>query len=296
MANQLFSKALVSAKWLAEALGARRRGPGLRVLDASWYPPGERDARQEYLERHIPGASFFDIEVCKDQASPYEVMLPSEQVFGDYVGSLGVGNNTHVVVYDGDQLGSFYAPRAWWMFRAFGHRQVSVLNGGFRNWVREGHPMTAEATRPEPAQFKAKLDRRLVKSFEEMLENLQTKKFQVVDSRSEGRYRGTEPEPGQGIDPGHFPGTINMPFMNFMTESGHEKPLEELQKMFSEKNVDLARPLAVTCRRGVTACHVALAAYLLGKEDVAIYDGSWAEWFKRAKPELIVTEWKRKSG
>ncbi|XP_069509111.1 thiosulfate sulfurtransferase-like [Ambystoma mexicanum] len=296
MANQLLPRALVSAKWLAEALRAKQRGPSLRVLDASWYTPRERDARQEYLERHIPGASFFDIEVCKDRASPYEVMLPSEREFGDYVGSLGVGNDTHVVVYDGDQLGSFYAPRAWWMFRAFGHRGVSVLDGGFRNWVREGHPVTAQVTHPEPAQFRAVLDRRLVKSFEEMLENLQSKMFQVVDSRSRGRYRGTEPEPGEGIEPGHFPGTINMPFTNFMTESGHEKPLEEIEKMFQEKKVDLARPLAVTCRRGVTACHVALAAYLLGKEDVAIYDGSWAEWFKRAKPELIITEWKRKSG
>ncbi|KAJ1173695.1 hypothetical protein NDU88_005521 [Pleurodeles waltl] len=294
MANQLFSKALVSAKWLAEALGARRLGPGLRVLDTSSYPPGERDARQEYLERHIPGASFFDIEVCKDQASPYEVMLPSEQAFGDYVGSLGVGNNTHVVVYDGDPLGSFYAPRAWWMFRAFGHRQVSVLNGGFRNWVKEGHPVTAEAARPEPAQFKAKLDRRLVKSFEEMLENLQTKKFQVVDSRSEGRYRGTVQE--QGFRHGHFTGTINIPFLNVFTESGHQKQAEEIQRLFREKKVDLARPLVTTCHRGVTACSIALAAHMLGKEDVAVYDGSWSEWVVRAKPEDIISEGKRNSG
>ncbi|XP_078540007.1 thiosulfate sulfurtransferase-like [Lissotriton helveticus] len=294
MANQLFSKALVSAKWLAEVIGARRVGPGLRVLDASWYPPGERDARQEYLERHIPGASFFDIEVCKDQASPYEVMLPSEQLFGDYVGSLGVGNNTHVVVYDGDQVGSSFAPRAWWMFRAFGHRQVSVLNGGFRNWVREGRPVTAEASRPEPTQFKAKLDGRLVKSFEEMLENLQTKRFQVVDSRSEGRYRGTVQ--GQGFRHGHFTGTINIPLLNFFTDSGHQKQAEELQRLFLEKKVDLTQPLVATCHRGVTACSVALAAHTLGKEDVAVYDGSWSEWVTRANPEDIISEGTRNSG
>ncbi|XP_029445932.1 thiosulfate sulfurtransferase-like [Rhinatrema bivittatum] len=295
MVQQLFSRALVPTKWLADSIKANRLGPSLRVLDASWYPAEERNARKEYQERHIPGASFFDIDECKDKSSPYEVMLPSENEFADYVGNLGISNSTHVVVYDGDNLGTFYAPRAWWMFRVFGHREVSVLNGGFKNWLRDGHPVTSEVSKPVPAVFHAKLNRSFVKSYEEMLENIESKRFQVVDSRSEGRYRGTEPEPGQGIDPGHIPGTVNMPFFNFLTESGHEKSLKELQSMFDEKNIDLTKPLAVTCRRGVTACHVALAAFLLGKEDTAIYDGSWAEWFRRAKPEHKISEWKRSS-
>ncbi|XP_030065995.1 thiosulfate sulfurtransferase isoform X1 [Microcaecilia unicolor] len=295
MVQQLFSRALVSAKWLADGIKANRLGPSLRVLDASWYPPEERNARKEYQERHIPGASFFDIDECKDKSSPYEVMLPSEKHFADYVGNLGISNSTHVVVYDGDHLGTFYAPRAWWMFRVFGHKEVSVLNGGFKNWLREGYPVTKEVIKPDPAVFHAKLNRSHVKTYEDMLENIESKKFQVVDSRSEGRFCGTEPEPGQGIYPGHIPGTVNMPFYTFLTESGHEKSLEEIQKMFKEKNIDLGKPLAVTCRRGVTACHVALAAFLLGKEDTAIYDGSWAEWFRRAKPEHIITEWKRNS-
>ncbi|KAF6340713.1 thiosulfate sulfurtransferase [Rhinolophus ferrumequinum] len=195
MVHQVLYRALVSTKWLAETVRAGRLGPGLRVLDASWYSPGTREARKEYLERHVPGASFFDIEECKDKSSPYEMMLPSEAVFADYVGRLGISNDTHVVVYDGDQLGSFYAPRVWWMFRVFGHRTVSVLNGGFRNWLKEGHPVTSEPSRPEPAVFKATLDRSLLKTYEQVLENLQSKRFQLVDSRSQGRYLGTEPEP-----------------------------------------------------------------------------------------------------
>lgn len=197
MVQQVLYRALVSTKWLAEAVRANKIGPELRVLDASWYEPGgKRDAQKEFRERHIPGASFFDIEECKDKSSPYEVMLPSEKHFADYVGRLGISNQTHVVVYDGDNLGTFYAPRAWWMFRVFGHRTVSVLNGGFKNWVKEGHPVTSESIRPEPAVFKAGLNRSLLKTYEDMLENLESKRFQVVDSRSEGRYRGTEPEPG----------------------------------------------------------------------------------------------------
>ncbi|XP_044535057.1 thiosulfate sulfurtransferase-like, partial [Gracilinanus agilis] len=193
--QQVLYRALVSSKWLAESIRARKVGPSLRVLDVSWYPPLQRNAQQEYRERHIPGASFFNIEECRDQKSPYEMMLPSEEAFASYVGRLGVSNNTHVVVYDGDDLGSFYGPRAWWMFRVFGHRTVSVLNGGFRNWLQEGHPVTAEPTNPEPAVFKATLDKSLLKTYEQMLENLQSKRFQMVDSRARGRYLGTEAEP-----------------------------------------------------------------------------------------------------
>ncbi|XP_036108921.1 thiosulfate sulfurtransferase isoform X2 [Molossus molossus] len=195
MVQQVLYRALVSTKWLAESVRGGKLGPGLRVLDASWYSPGTRDARKEYLECHVPGASFFDIEECKDKSSPYEMMLPSEAGFSNYVGSLGISNDTHVVVYDGDNLGSFYAPRVWWMFRVFGHRTVSVLNGGFRNWLKEGHPVTSEPSHPEPAVFKATLDRSLLKTYEQVLENLESKRFQLVDSRSQGRYLGTEPEP-----------------------------------------------------------------------------------------------------
>lgn len=293
MVQQVLYRALVSTKWLAESVRAGKLGPGLRVLDASWYSPGTREARKEYLERHVPGASFFDIEECRNTASPYEMMLPSEAFFSDYVGRLGVSNNTHVVVYDGDHLGSFYAPRVWWMFRVFGHRTVSLLNGGFRNWLKEGHPVTSEPSSPEPAIFKAKLDRSLLKTYEQVLENLETKRFQLVDSRSQGRYLGKEPEPDAvGLDPGHIRGSVNMPFMDFLTEDGFEKSPEELRAMFKAKKVNLAEPLIATCRKGVTACHIALAAYLCGKPDVAIYDGSWFEWFHRAPPETRVSQWK----
>ncbi|CAM4460909.1 thiosulfate sulfurtransferase [Lepidochelys kempii] len=294
MVQQVLYRALVSTRWLSESVLANRIGPSLQVLDVSWYPPGERDAQQEFRDKHIPGASFFDIEECKDKSSPYELMLPSEAHFANYVGHLGISNDTHVVVYDGDDLGSFYAPRAWWMFRVFGHRTVSVLNGGFKNWVKEGHPVTSELSRPEPAVFKATLNRSLLKTYTDMVENMESKRFLVVDSRSEGRYRGTEPEPGnEGLEPGHIPGSLNMPFFKFLTEAGFEKSPEEIRTMFQEKKVDLSQPLIATCRKGVTACHIALAAYLCGKPDVAIYDGSWSEWFRQAPPEHKLSEWKR---
>lgn len=291
MVRPTLFRALVSAQWLADAVGSGQLGPKLRVLDGSWYPPGTRQARAEYLQRHVPGASFFDMEQCRDTGSPYEMMLPSERAFAAYVGGLGIGSDTHVVVYDGDDVGSYYAPRVWWMFRAFGHRSVSVLDGGFRNWLKAGLPVSAEVPRPERAAFQAKLDRSLLKTYEQVLDNLTSRQFQLVDSRPRGRYLGIEPEPDAvGLDPGHIRGALSMPFTEFMTEEGFEKSVDELRAMFQATQVDLDRPIIATCRKGVTACHIALAAYLCGKPDVAIYDGSWFEWFHRGPRETFVSQ------
>uniref|UniRef100_A0A5F9DBB6 Rhodanese domain-containing protein n=1 Tax=Oryctolagus cuniculus TaxID=9986 RepID=A0A5F9DBB6_RABIT len=276
-APQLF-RALVSAQWVAEALRAPRAGQPLQLLDASWYLPKlGRDARREFEERHIPGAAFFDIDQCSDRTSPYDHMLPGAEQFAEYAGRLGVGAATHVVVYDASEQGLYAAPRVWWMFRAFGHRTVSLLDGGLRHWLRQGLPLGSGKSHPAPAEFHAQLDPAFVKTYEDIKENLEARRFQVVDARAAGRFQGTEPEPRDGIEPGHIPGTVNIPFTEFMTPEGLEKSPEEIQRLFQEKKVDLSRPLVATCGSGVTACHVALGAYLCGKPDVPIYDGSWVE-------------------
>nr|XP_029490950.1 3-mercaptopyruvate sulfurtransferase-like [Oncorhynchus nerka] len=290
------TRALVSAKWLADAIKSNLIGPNLRILDTSWYLAKlKRDANAEFNQQHIPGTSFFDIDKCSDKTSSMDHMLPTANYFAEYVGGLGIGNDTHVVVYDTSDFGSFSAPRGWWMFRLFGHNSVSVLDGGMKNWLAEGHPVTAEYTKPERADFKATANHSWVKSYEDVLKNIETKQVQVIDARSAGRFRGTEPEPRDDIEPGHIPGTINMPFTKFMDASGKELELEVLTKMFQESGVDLEKPFWVTCGSGVTACHVVLAAHLLGHSgSVSVYDGSWSEWFKRAAPEHVISEGKGK--
>ncbi|XP_055736829.1 3-mercaptopyruvate sulfurtransferase-like [Salvelinus fontinalis] len=290
------TRALVSAKWLADAIKSNLIGPNLRILDTSWYLAKlKRDANAEFNQQHIPGTSFFDIDKCADKTSSMDHMLPTASYFAEYVGGLGIGNDTHVVVYDTSDFGSYSAPRVWWMFRLFGHNSVSVLDGGMKNWLAEGHPVTAEYTKPGRADFKATANHSWVKSYEDVLKNIETKQVQVIDARSAGRFRGTEPEPRDDIEPGHIPGTINMPFAKFMDASGKELELEVLAKMFREAGVDLKKPFWVTCGSGVTACHVVLAAYLLGHSgSVSVYDGSWSEWFKRAAPEHVISEGKGK--
>nr|XP_054325718.1 3-mercaptopyruvate sulfurtransferase isoform X4 [Pongo pygmaeus] len=195
---QLF-RALVSAQWVAEALRAPRAGQPLQLLDASWYLPKlGRDARREFEERHIPGAAFFDIDQCSDRTSPYDHMLPSAQHFAEYAGRLGVGAATHVVIYDASDQGLYSAPRVWWMFRAFGHRSVSLLDGGLCHWLRQNLPLSSGKSQTAPAEFRAQLDPAFIKTYEDIKENLESRRFQVVDSRASGRFRGTEPEPRDG--------------------------------------------------------------------------------------------------
>ncbi|XP_067325315.1 3-mercaptopyruvate sulfurtransferase isoform X1 [Anolis sagrei] len=295
MSQQLLYRALVSAKWVSEAIKSSQPGLAVRLLDASWYlPKMKRDPRIEFEERHIPGAAFFDIDQCSDRASPYDHMLPTAGDFAEYVGKLGVSNDSHVVVYDASDQGLFSAPRVWWMFRIFGHDAVSLLDGGLKNWLREGYPVSSGKSRSAPAEFHASLDKSMVKTHKDIKENIESRHFQVVDARAAGRFRGVEPEPREGIEPGHIPGSVNIPFTDFLTEEGLEKSPEKIQSLFQEKKVDLSKPLVATCGSGVTACHVALGAYLCGKPDVAIYDGAWVEWFMRARPEHIISESKGK--
>ncbi|XP_007421081.1 3-mercaptopyruvate sulfurtransferase [Python bivittatus] len=291
MSQQLLYRALVTAKWVSEVIKSPQTGSSVKLLDASWYlPKMKRNPQSEFEARHIPGAAFFDIDHCSDRTSPYDHMLPSATDFAEYVGKLGVGSDSHVVVYDASDQGLFSAPRVWWMFRIFGHDAVSVLDGGLKNWMKEGYPVSSGKSHPTSAEFHASLDKSMVKTYEQIKENIESHQFQVVDARSAGRFAGREPEPREGIEPGHIPGSANIPFTEFLTEAGLEKSPETIRSLFQEKKVDLSKPLAATCGSGVTACHVALGAYLCGKPDVAIYDGAWVEWFMRAQPEDIISE------
>ncbi|XP_056870549.1 thiosulfate sulfurtransferase-like [Takifugu flavidus] len=286
------SQVLVSAKWLSDMVKRNLVGPRLRILDTSWYlPMMKRDGRKEFAQAHIAGASFFDIDECVDPASKFDHTLPSPDIFADYVGNLGVGNNSHVVVYDASDFGSFTCTRVWWMFRFFGHSNVSVLNGGLRNWVREGHPVTAAHSRQEWARFTATRNHpSWVKSFEDVTRNIREQEFQVVDVRPHQRFLGKEPEPREGVQSGHIPGSKCMPFFGFLDDEGMFLSTEKLKQFFEMSQVDLKKPLCGSCGSGVTACHMVLAAHLCGAPGASVYDGSWYEWFTKAPPEHVVSQ------
>ena len=265
---------LISTAWLADHLSA----PDLRIVDASWYlPQQQRDAKTEYEAGHIPGALFFDIDEIADLGSPYPHMLPPPEKFSSRVRALGIGDGHRVVVYDG--AGLFSAPRVWWMFRVMGHADTVVLDGGLVKWRAEGRPIENRVRVPSsPRHFTTRVQNAMVRDREAVLQNIETKAEQVVDARSAGRFSGTEPEPRAGIASGHIPGSRNLPFTRLLNTDGTLKADAELASEFRQAGVDLERPVTTSCGSGVTAAVLALALCKLGKQDVALYDGSWSEW------------------
>ncbi|MCH7634848.1 MAG: 3-mercaptopyruvate sulfurtransferase [Proteobacteria bacterium] len=268
-------ESLVSTGWLA----ANLTNDAVRIVDASLPPAGdeERDARAEFTQRHIPGAVFFDIDGIADRDSPLPHMMPDAETFAASVGALGIGNGSSVVVYDSHGL--FSAGRAWWMFRAFGHDDVAILDGGFPKWVREDRATEPGAPQPTPARFDARLDPGMVRDFDQVLANIESRDAQVIDARGSPRFTASVPEPRAGLRGGHIPGSVNLPYGDLLkAEDGTLLAAPDLAKAFSQAGADLATPVIATCGSGVTAAALVFALHLLGKDDAAIYDGSWSEW------------------
>jgi len=278
-------EALVSTGWLAEHM----EDSDLVIVDASFFVPGgTAPAKEKYAEGHIPASIYFDINKVADPDAEQDHTVPSAAVFGAKIGALGIGNGSFVIAYDA-MGGGCAAARVWWMFKAFGHGRVAVLDGGFAKWKAEGRPLTQEITEKPAKTFAASqeaLDQVLSKA--DILANIDKPAYQVVDARSAGRFAGSDPEPRAGLKSGHIPGSRNIPFgALFNADNKTFKPASSLAADFTDAGVDLSKPMATTCGSGVTACTVALAAHLLGKNDVAIYDGSWVDW--GSDPDTPVT-------
>lgn len=269
------SRRFVTAAWLAERLGA----PDLAVVDGSWYLPTlKRDAKAEYLEAHIPGAVFFDIDAISDHESDLPHMLPGPAQFSDAIGKLGIGRDDTIVVYDCVGLGS--AARVWWTFHIFGARNVFILDGGLPRWRAEGRPIESGEVAPSPRRFDAEMNTYAVAMLADVQNALTSGSAQVVDARAADRFRGEAPEPRPGLRSGHMPGARNVPFP-LVLEDGRLAPKEQLQKAFADAGVNLDKPVITSCGSGVTAAILWLALDALGKEPAALYDGSWSEWASR---------------
>jgi thiosulfate/3-mercaptopyruvate sulfurtransferase len=267
----------VTTEWLAKHLDE----PDVRVVDGTWHmPQATRDARAEFEAAHIPGAVFFDIDAIADRATSLPHMLPSAAQFAASVGELGISNGHRIVVYD--VRGVVSAARVWWTFRAFGHDDVAVLDGGLRKWRAEGRPVESGGAAPAHVAFTARLRPELVRDVEAMRANVARRTVQVLDARSAGRFAGTEPEPRAGLRGGHIPGSLSLPYETLYRPDGTLKPPNELREAVTAAGVDLDRPVVTTCGSGVTASVLALALYLIGRRDVAVYDGSWSEWGSRS--------------
>ncbi len=272
---------LVDPTWLA----TRLQDPSTIILDATLPPVGVTppvDTHARYLARHIPGAIFFDIDANSDHTTPLPHMLPQPEVLAASMSALGISDTATIVIYE--QEGVFSAPRAWWMLRTFGARNVHILNGGLNAWLAANFPSESGPVHHPPATFNATLNQEAVKDFGQ-IQHLIAEHAQILDARSNARFTGAAPEPRPNLSSGHMPGATSVPFTE-LVEAGRLKSPEALRAVFASKQVDLHQPITTTCGSGVTAAVVALGLEIAGANQITLYDGSWAEYAQH--PEAII--------
>jgi len=262
-------ESLVSTEWLAEHLGE----PDLVPVDCSWFMPSlRRDAKTEFLQAHIPGARFLDIDAVADRTNPAPHMLPSAEQFGQAMEKLGIGSEDRIVVYDNSPHHT--AARGWFTFRHFRAHKVAILDGGFGKWVAEGRPLESGEPELRRTTFEAKDGGDVVAKAEVLAGN----ELPLLDARGKARFEGSEPDPRAGVAPGHIPGARNLPSAELYNEDGTFKPMEQLRQLFAAAGINPEQPFVATCGSGVTACSLLFAAHLLGNDRNRLYDGSWSEW------------------
>lgn len=272
--SEIQNNPLVNCAWLLSRLDAQ----DIVVLDGTFILPNqERNAYDEFLAVHIPGAQFFDIDLIADRKNPLPHMLPSAEDFSAAVGDLGINNQTKVIVYDNN---SFMASaRIWWTFRVFGHHDVLVLNGGLKRWKATGGMVVSDSVQPVKNQFISHFNANLVCDLEGMRAVIENESHNILDARSSNRFSGAEAELRPGLRSGHIPGSLNLHYESLVnSETGELASLPELKALYGEAGINDKKPIVTTCGSGVTASILALGLFCQGYKSIPVYDGSWTEW------------------
>ncbi|MDR6159492.1 thiosulfate/3-mercaptopyruvate sulfurtransferase [Chryseobacterium sp. SLBN-27] len=248
-----------------------------------------KDIYQSYLNRHIKGAKFIDLdkdlaEIGEDAAFGGRHPLPDIEKFAQKLSEMGISENSHIVVYD-DKNGANAAARAWWVLKAFGFEKVQVLDGGFQNAEKQN----VEFSYGEEAFEKSDLIKHenwllSISTLEEVENELINGNSTVIDVRDAYRYKG-ESEPIDLVA-GHIPGAINIPFSENLDENGNFLAPEILKEKYLKLLEGKPENLVIHCGSGVTACHTILALYNAGFEIPSLYVGSWSEWSRREGKEI----------
>ncbi|NOX74755.1 MAG: 3-mercaptopyruvate sulfurtransferase [Alphaproteobacteria bacterium] len=266
-------KTLVSTDWLARHFN----DPDLRIIDASWYlPAANRNPKAEYDAAHIPNARFFDIDEIADAKSDLPHMAPPPEKFISRMRAKGIGDGHQVVVYDG--AGIISAARVWWLFHLMDKTDTAVLDGGLPKWLAEGREVEDMPPIERDRHMTVQRNAQLVRNVTQVAAAAKLKDAQILDARSEARFKGQAPEPREGLRSGHIPNSKNLPFQELLNSDGTMKSVEGLTDIMAARDIDMKAPVITTCGSGVTAAIITLALERLGHKNHSLYDGSWAEW------------------
>ncbi len=263
----------------------------LVVLDASIPPVGNMKAPAiSWPECSIPFARRFDLnEHFSDPKSPLPHTMPSAQYFEKSAQALGINQQSQIVVYD--DLGLFSAARAWYMFKAMGHKNIAVLDGGLPQWLKLNKPVDNASTisnvnkKYPKGNFIAHAQTDYFCHWQEVQAQSKSQEQIILDARANRRFSGLDAEPRAGVRSGHMPNAKNLPYSELLNQ-GLFKPTEHLEKIFVDLN-EHNQAMIMSCGSGVTACILALAAELTGRENVRVYDGSWSEWGTLPDTEVV---------
>ncbi len=266
---------LIEINWLKKNLN----NPQIKIIDGTWHMPATSlNANEIFKEKHIENSIFIDLEEISDPNSDLPHMMPSNNYFSKKISSLGINNNDHLIIYD--MYGMFSAARIWFMFKAFDHNNVSILNGGFPAWVKSGGKISNKINKLEPTTYKANLNKSLIVNYKEVLNNLSNNKCQIIDARSPDRFSGNSKEPRPGMKSGHIPKSKNL-YFNDLIDPNTKKFVKkkEIVNLIKKLDIDIKKDIICSCGSGVTACILKFAIELINKDkNTKIYDGSWSEW------------------
>ena len=264
---------LATTEWLAENLGRT----GVKVLDVRWRPDGTATAI--HAAGHIPGAPLIDWrrDLVDDGEDGDTILLATPDRVAAVASRTGIADDTTVVVYDDTQ--SLFASRAWWTLRAYGLESVRVLDGGYQDWAAEGRPVSNAHVAASGGGFTVRGPNRSRLTTADVRGLLGSPEVTLVDARAPAEYRGLE---GNTRRLGHIPGAINVPVGATSRPGGQRlRDGAELRDLLHRANVVRGHRLVCYDGSGVAAAKLAFVLTLLGHEDVAVYDGGWAEWGNR---------------
>lgn len=257
----------------------RKSQKSLIILDASHHMPAEgRDAKQEFLDRHIMGAQFFDIDSFSDPTRDVpNTLIQDEVLISEKLSALGIRNDYKIIIYDNSKTRSAF--RALWMMKVFGHnpQQLYILDGGWPAWEKYIGKSESGKSSATPKKYTAKFQPQYIYTLAQMKENLQHSNEQIIDLRHPVRYAGGK-EPRPGLRSGHIPGSISLPYTVLFDKNGTLLPLDKISRQLVSMAIDINAPIVASCGSGMTATILDFVLDLLNHKQHSVYAGSWSEW------------------